>query len=87
MLMEICGIIVPRQEHMVGHRHDGYLAECVLPMDHISNSHVVKTPEGRYFVWENDYDCDCCDDPSDSDHCYAFKEIQETEFLFLRGRG
>lgn len=79
--MQQCGIIVPRQEEIVGHRGDGYLAECILPYQH-EDFHVIKTPEGKYFYWEDDWDCDCCD-PEEYQRCYVYGPIEEREVLEL----
>ncbi len=79
--METCGIIAPRQEHIVGYRYDHYLAECILPRAHYCE-HVVKTPEGRYFAWSYDYGCDCCE-PDEPDRCTLIGELSEEEFREL----
>lgn len=86
-----CEIIVPRQKNVVGYRDDGYLAECILPDEHWSNPnsyHVVKTPEGKYFAWKDDWECDCCE-PEEDGRCYVWWEISELEVLalFCSGRG
>ena len=72
-----CGIIMPRQSDVVGYRDDGYLAECILKSRH-AGKHVIQTPEGKFFVWEDDWDCGCCE-PDEDDHCYDFKEITKQE--------
>ena len=96
--MDICRHIVPRQEKVVGCREDGYLAKCILVWGHPS-SHVIKTPEGKYFMWRRKYGCRCCEDKPV--YCFFHKELSEEEVLeilrmdftkeesleFLRGRG
>ncbi len=81
-----CRIIAPRQEDIVGFRKDGYSAECILPRCHSCPQHVIKTPEGKYFQWEDDYGCGCCS-PDEDDRCYVFSEIMEVEAKrLLEGR-
>ena len=75
--MDTCGIIAPRQSDIIGYREDKYLAECICPKHHLS-PHVIKTPEGRYFDWEDDWECGCCE-PDEDEHCYTFGEITEEE--------
>ncbi len=85
MVDSICGIIAPRQDELVrGEREDGYLAECILPHGH-RGPHVVKTPEGKFFAWEDDWDCDCCE-PEEADRCYIHWEIEEAEIPKLLKR-
>ena len=74
---ETCGIIVIRQREIVGERDDHYLAECILKNNHLG-SHLIKTPELRYFVWSNDYACGCCR-PDEEDRCYTYGEITPEE--------
>lgn len=76
----VCGIIVPRQHEVVWHRDD-YLAECILLRGH-SGPHVIKTPEGRFIAWEDDYDCECCQ-LEDSDRCVTYWFIQEKDIPLL----
>ena len=83
--MPICGIIAPRQEDIVCYRADGYLAECILSQGHFC-PHVIKTPEGKYFEWEDDSDCDCCSADEDNP-CYVYQEITKEEADKLLGRG
>lgn len=81
-----CGIIVPRQEDLVGPREDGYLAECILPDNHSScgiDCHVVLTPEGKYLEWKDDWGCDCCNWNTDQ-RCYTYHEITKKRFLELK---
>jgi hypothetical protein len=79
-LRTVCGIIPPRRKNILGDRSDGYFGDCILPVHHSSLfPHVLKTPEGEYFSWEDDPDCDCCE-PEDDDHCYLFGEISEAEY-------
>ncbi len=80
-----CWIIVPRQHEIVDHRDDGYLAECILPYGH-EGFHVVHTPEGEYFYWEDDWDCDCCE-PEEDSRCYIYGPISEFKVLELLGQG
>lgn len=76
----ICGIIPVRREDIVGYRSDGYLAECVMPRAHYPHPHVLRTPEGRYFAWEVDDECGCCDPGGgDPDQCYDYWEISAGE--------
>ncbi len=83
--MECCGVIVSRQEDIVGHRDDGYLAECILPYNH-EGSHVVQTPEGECFSWKDDWECDCCDADED-ERCYVYGPIEESEVRKLLKKG
>jgi hypothetical protein len=68
-----CGILPERPEDLLGRRNDGYLPECVLPAGH-DGPHVFYTPEGKYFAWEEDKFCLCCD-PWDLDTCYDCWEV------------
>ena len=72
--MSSCGIIPARQENIVGYTED-YFAECILPVGHVC-PHIVRTPEGRYFQWEEDWECECCG-PEEVDRCYDHGEITE----------
>ncbi len=81
--MRICSIIPPRREDIIGNRTDGYLGDCILPGAHFC-PHVIKTPEGKYFEWSDDNDCDCCDHGVEDDQCYTFCEITEKEFQKYR---
>ncbi len=74
---EICGIIAPLQEDMVGGDVDDYLAECILPRTHFC-PHVIRTPEGKLIEWADDMDCGCCK-PDEDDRCTVFSEITEEE--------
>lgn len=76
-----CGIIVPRENDMVGERRGTYLAECIRERNH-NGSHVIKTPEGVFYAWEDDLSCDCCTGDDDSP-CYIFWKISEHEALSL----
>jgi hypothetical protein len=80
----ICGIIAPRQEDVVGYRQDGYLAECILLQGHLS-PHVVKTPEGKFMAWQDDFECGCCTG-DDDDRCTVYWEITESEISNLSKR-
>lgn len=77
-----CGIIVARREEILGDRHDGYLPECIRRVNH-SGPHVFLTPEGKYFSWEADWDCDCCR-PEEDDRCYLYQEITQEDFFTLQ---
>lgn len=79
-----CGTIVPRQTELVrDYKMSEYIAECILPAHHACE-HAFKTPDGRNFVWEYDYGCDCCE-PEESDRCTLYSELTEEEFReFLR---
>ena len=88
MQRSICGIIACRQTDIVGFRHDGYMAECIMPQGYAPHPHLVKTPEGQYFAWEDDDDCDCCgDDRSDPDRCYVTWPVTEAEAKEYLGKG
>jgi len=87
MAKEICGIIPPRQDEMVEALGDGYLAHCILPNGHLGQ-HLVRTPEGKYFSWEFDLDCNCNSTGAiarmfgnkDGDNgCYVHNEIDKKE--------
>jgi len=71
----ICGIIAPRQHDIIGYREDNYLAECILQSAH-NSPHIIKTPEGKFFAWEDDYECDCCEFDED-ERCTIYWEISE----------
>jgi hypothetical protein len=73
----ICGIIMPRQTDVVSHRNDGYLAECILESGHLGH-HIVKTLEGKFYAWEDDWGCGCCE-PDEDDRCYTYWELSEQE--------
>jgi hypothetical protein len=75
-----CGIIVPRQEDIIGESAD-YFAECIRGRGH-SGPHVFLTPEGKYFSWEDDWKCGCCK-PEEDSRCYVYKEITKEDFLAL----
>ena len=77
-----CSIIAPRQHEIVGHREDGYLAECIRESAH-RGPHVVKTPEGRLLAWKDDLGCGCCESEED-DRCTVYWEIQEQDMATLR---
>jgi hypothetical protein len=65
---------------MIGYREDEedkYLAECILEYPH-NGPHVVKTPEGKFFAWEDDMECDCCGD-DEYDRCAVYWEIEESD--------
>jgi hypothetical protein len=61
---------------MCGYREDDYLAECILSRAH-NSPHIFKTPEGKFFAWEDD-ECDCCE-PEEDDPCAIYWEIRESE--------
>lgn len=73
--MNICGIIAPRWQEIVGYRQDDYLPVCIMPRNH-TGPHVVKTPEGVHIAWKEDWTCDCCT-PDEEDRCITFWEITE----------
>lgn len=80
MADEICGIIAPRQEDPLNYdlfENKGSSAECIRTYAHFG-PHLVKTPSGKYFVWESEDDCGCCeiDDP---DRCFTFGEITKED--------
>ncbi|MDO8529948.1 MAG: hypothetical protein Q7S10_00860 [bacterium] len=77
----LCGIIAPRQHEIVGDRDDGYLAECILAPFH-TGPHAIKTPEGNFFAWKDDWNCGCCE-PEEPDRCIIYWEIQEREISTL----
>lgn len=82
--MGLCYIIAPRQHDIVGHRDDDYLAECIRVRNH-DGPHLILTPEGEYFTWEDDWECDCCDALTD-EPCYDFGQISAEEAELLKGR-
>lgn len=73
----ICGIIVPRQHQIIPYRKDKYLAEC-LRSRHITGPHVFRSPNGTYYAWEDDEECDCCE-PGDPDRCTIHRILTESE--------
>jgi hypothetical protein len=79
--MKTCGYIIPRQHDSIGQREDYYLAECILRDGH-KGPHLVRTPEGRFFSWEFDENCNCedCLDHEDSNNrCYLYWEVPAGE--------
>ena len=76
-----CGIIVARRHDILGDRKDGYLPVCVLRRNHIG-PHAFRTPEGKIFIWEDDWKCGCCA-PDEDERCYTYGEISEKEFLCI----
>jgi hypothetical protein len=80
-MIQICGIIPPRHRQVIGYRRDGYVPECIRP-SHQMEPHIFLTPEGKYFAWQDDWDCDCCT-PEEEDRCYVVGEISEAEALRL----
>ena len=72
-----CGIIPPRYYQMIIDRDDGYLPECILEKNH-GPQHVFRTPEGKFIVWEDDWECGCCE-PEEDDRCIVYGEIGESE--------
>ena len=76
-----CGIIIPREEEIIGDRDGKYLAECIRARYH-SGPHVFLTPEGEYFEWEDDWNCDCCK-PDEDDRCCVYREITKDDYLAL----
>lgn len=74
---EICGIIVPRREDILGYRNDEYLPVCIRPRCH-SGPHVIKMPEGIYYAWEDDWSCGCCR-PEEEDRCIHYWKIDEED--------
>ncbi len=71
--MDICGIIVPRRDEIVVDERD--IPECILSERH-DGPHLIKTLEGKYFQWEDDFECGCCK-PDEDNRCYSFGEISE----------
>jgi hypothetical protein len=89
MAAETCAIIVIRQESISEiSQYDPieWLAECVLPQGHTCEEHIFKTPDGRYFFWKDDYECDCCE-PDEEDRCYVYGEISESQMIEILMRG
>jgi len=84
--MVTCGIMPVRHRDIIGDREDNYLPECILPHDRTCPC-LIKTPEGRYFQWEDDDDCGCCP-PEEDDRCYLYWEVtKEKAEELLQGRG
>ncbi len=79
-----CGIIVPRQEDVLGLRADHYIAECVLEYAH-DGPHVFKTPEGAHIAWEDDDDCGCCE-PDEDDPCFVYWKVDGSDITKLTKR-
>jgi hypothetical protein len=78
-----CCILPPRPEDMVGFSHvEGQELGCIRRDAH-HGAHVFRRSDGKLILWENDYTCDCCPEPDDSDHCIEFGEITEEEFQAL----
>ncbi len=80
-----CGKIAPRQWQMTGYYpSEGYLAECILKgRNH--DIHVIKTPNGKFFAWEDDWECDCCD-PNEEDRCTIHWEINEADIQVFQNK-
>ncbi len=81
-----CGIIVPRQEYVIGYREDGYLASCILSGVHGYGPHVFRTPEGLLMAWEDDMECGCCE-PEEDARCIVHWEIEESDILLYQNGG
>jgi len=69
-----CGTMVPgHTTRMFGSDCRGI--ECILPSNH-NGPHIIRTPDSKYFAWETDYDCDCCEPEASSyDRCCVYWEL------------
>lgn len=77
--MRTCAIIPPRHKdiHYGCRDFKGYMPECIRIHGHWG-THVFKTPDSRYFQWEDDMECGCCD-PAEPDRCYWYGEVTKDE--------
>ena len=66
---------------MIGSRRDSYFAECIRPHAHL-DPHLIKTPEGIYFTWEDDWECSCCE-PEEPDRCYIWSKLELGERIII----
>ena len=68
MRREACNILHPRDDHIFGSSIEvSGLGPCLLPAGHC-DGHIFQARNGKYFYWDYDYTCDCCE-PEDYDHC------------------
>ncbi|MFZ1987550.1 MAG: hypothetical protein WAV21_00750 [Minisyncoccia bacterium] len=56
--------------------------ECILPIGH-PGMHVMRHPDGGYFEWGWDFECECC--RLDEERCTIYREISEEEVMERRG--
>jgi hypothetical protein len=78
-----CGIIAPRRHELTSFAtSEKYLAECVRESNHLG-PHVIKTPDGIFIAWEDDWNCGCCK-PEEDDRCYVYWEIEESDIPKLK---
>lgn len=75
-----CQILITRLEGDM-HIEDSCETACLRLHPHWTGPHVFKTKDGRYFSWEDD-ECGCCE-PEDTERCFVYEEISETEALKL----
>jgi hypothetical protein len=40
--------------------------------------HLFQNPYGEYFIWEDDFTCDCCI-PEEEGRCFVYGEISEED--------
>ena len=79
--MITCGHIVPRQSDIIGFESSGYIAECVLPEGH-KGSHMIMTPDRRFFGWEYDEGCtceDCLDHRDSNNRCCVYWKVSNLD--------
>lgn len=71
-----CDICVRRREHDM--RLKGTWGECIRPRSHNDGLHLFRNPQGTYFTWKDDDECDCCE-PGDPNQCFNYGPISEDE--------
>lgn len=81
--MEQCFTIVPNFDRLLSLPED-FSLECLL-LDGHKGPHLVKRSDGKYFVWEQDNECEGVLDPDSPCYeyceCFVFWEIAEAEAL------
>jgi hypothetical protein len=79
MPRNICGICLPRHEHLICYDTEE-LPACILP-DYHEGPHLVVNKRGVYSHWETDYECDCC--KPDERECFVSWQIKGSEAMKL----
>jgi hypothetical protein len=73
-----CGVIIPRKDSLfIKFTDSGIVCDCVLPIGHYG-PHIFRGSGGKYYQWEVDFSCDCCE-PEDDDHCFVYGEVSRGE--------
>ena len=86
-----CGILPPRTRDLL-YLHQGRFRDekvsfsCILPAEACTGRHVFRLPNEELILWEDDYDCGCCE-PEDNDRCYTAHTISEDQFRLMLNIG